>query len=202
MLTCQNIEISRGYKTLINNFGVSLFKGSCLNIFGNNGSGKTTLLNYLVSLSEVKQNTILVNQTDILKAQDEYKQLICYIGHNNALYEELTVLENLMFWARIWQREITVPSALECFGLSGYQNYPIHKLSQGWKRKVALARLLISDAKIWILDEPFANLDKASSDYLENLFKIRCNQKGIVIFTSHTPYAGEQITYLNLKDFS
>jgi heme exporter protein A len=202
MLTCQNITISRGYNILIEKLGFSLFQGSCLNIYGANGCGKTTLMNYLASLSDVSKSSIIVNNIDVLDALDEYRQIMCYIGHKNALRPELTVLENLKFWAKLQHREITLPAAMECFGLTEYADYPIHKLSQGWQRKVALSKLLISDARIWLLDEPFANLDQEGIEYLQNLIKIRCDQKGVVIFTSHTPISNTNVCHLNLKDFS
>ncbi len=201
MLTCQNITISKGNNNILQGLGFSLFQGSCLNIHGANGSGKTSLINYIASLSDTQRSSIFINNNDVLQSLDEYKNLICYIGHRNALSLELSVLDNLKFWARILNREITLDAAIECFKLAPYLNFPVRKLSQGWQRKVALAKLLISDAKIWLLDEPFSNLDNESSLYLLDLIKIRCNQKGIVIFTSHTPIIQQNITHLQISDF-
>lgn len=201
MLTCQNITIHKGNNIIVENISFSVFTGACLNIYGSNGSGKTSLINYIATLSDVFKSTILVNNTDILQALEEYKGLICYVGHKNALNLELTVRENLQFWARILGRENTLQPAIECFGLSHYLEYPVSKLSQGWQRKVALTRLLISDAKIWLLDEPFSNLDQESCEYLINLINIRCNQKGIVLLTSHRPIENNNFSHLCINDF-
>ncbi len=201
MLTCQNITIQRSGNIVLKNIGFSIFTGGCLNIYGANGSGKTSLINYIATFSDISKSTIFVNNIDILKALEEYKDLICYIGHKNALNLELTVYENLNFWAKMLGRESTLQSSIECFGLSHYSDYPVCKLSQGWQRKVALAKLLISDAKIWLLDEPFANLDHDGREYLINLIKIRCSQKGIVLFTSHQPIENNSFAQLKIEDF-
>jgi len=201
MLTCQNIHIQRGYKVLLPNIGFSLFKGACLNIYGKNGSGKTSFLEYLSTLSGIKENTILVNKIDISNSIDEYRSITHYIGHKNPVDENLTVIDNLKFWAKIYNNEILIPSAIQCFGLDDFLEFEVRQLSQGWRRKLAMSLLLIKNANIWFMDEPFANLDDEGKKYLMDLFRIRCDQHGIVIFTSHTPVEEKFINYLNLADF-
>jgi heme exporter protein A len=201
MLTCQNLTISRGYKTIFSNLGFSLFKGSCLNIYGKNGIGKTSLMNYLATLSDIKKDSIFINNIDIYYQLEEYRSISHFIGHKNPINSDSTVLENLKFWGKLYNQPLTIPSALECFGLEKFTDIQAKKLSKGWQRRLALSNLLIKNANIWLLDEPFSNLDNDGIDYLLSLFKIRCEQHGIVIFTSHNPVVSPTICNINLEDF-
>lgn len=200
MLTLNNISISRNYSELISNLSITLFGGACLNLYGSNGCGKTTLLNMLASLTEIAKGKLLFNKTEVTEAIDEYRLLISYIGHKNSLTESFTVRENLEFWAAINSKLEAVEAALTCFNLQDLDDIKIEKLSAGQKRRVALARLLVSNSIIWLLDEPFANLDKKSEDLLKDVIKAKTQQNGIVIVTSHTPIDDKAMLHINLEE--
>lgn len=200
MLTLNNISIFRNYSELISNLSVTLFGGACLNLYGSNGSGKTTLLNKLASLTEIAKNSLLFNKVDVTQAIDEYRLLISYIGHKNSLTENFTVRENLKFWASINNKQEAVDAALTCFNLQDIADQKARELSAGQKRRAALARLLVSNSIIWLLDEPFANLDKKSEELFKDVINAKTQQNGIVIITSHTPIDSKRMLHINLEE--
>jgi heme exporter protein A len=200
MLTLNNIAITRNYSELISNLSVTLFGGACLNLYGSNGCGKTTLLNKLASLTTIAKGTLLFNKVEVTKAIDEYRLLISYIGHKNSLTENFTVRENLEFWAGINNKIEAVEAALTCFNLQDISDSKVSELSAGQKRRAALARLLVSNSIIWLLDEPFANLDKKSEDLLKDVIKAKTQQNGIVIITSHTPIDDKGMLHIQLDE--
>jgi heme exporter protein A len=202
MLTLDNIAITRNGREVISNFSVTIFPGTCLVISGKNGSGKTTLLKHLSGINNYGSGYIYFNNIDVSNHIDEYHSMICHVGHNNALSSELTVSENLNYWANINNRVETVPAALSVFGLYDLLEYPVGTLSQGWQRKVALTRLLLSGAEIWYLDEPYANLDIESCEALDNMISAKTNNNGIVVIASHKPEPVLNSIYINLDDIT
>lgn len=185
MLTLENISITRNGRVIIKNFSVTIFPSTCLVISGKNGSGKTSLLKQLAGINSYGKGDIYFNNVNVSNHRDEYHSMICHIGHNNALSSELTVQENLEFWANINNRLETIPAALSVFGLNDLLTCRVGELSQGWQRKVALTRLLLSSAVIWYLDEPYANLDEESCMTLDHMISVKSNDSGIVIIASH-----------------
>lgn len=198
MITIDQLSFKRNYNRILSNIGITLFPGACLNIIGNNGSGKSSLLKILAGIYPIKPNTIYHNGKDILQDLLEYKKQINYIGHKHGLKPELSVLDNLMFWASLSGWELALEAAMHTLGLTNLVDSAVYQLSAGWQKKVSLARLLLSPASIWLLDEPFSNLDIEGTDILKNMIIARLNHNGIVIITSHqklevTPYT---ISYL------
>lgn len=201
MLSIEKISLSRDFSPLISNLSLTIFPGTCLIIKGKNGSGKTSLLNFAAQISNLGSGTILYNGHDIAQHHAEYLSLICHIGHKNALSLELTVYENLAYWAKLHNRSETIIAASHVFKISEFFNVPVSKLSQGWQRKVALSRLLLTDASIWYLDEPHANLDDESSEILNNLIYAKCAQNGIVMIASHKNENIINSISLDIEDF-
>ena len=141
------------------------------------------------------------NEVNIKDELIAYRSLLLYIGHENALIDGMTVEDNLLFWARMNNMELGLEATIHCFGLQKYLDMPVYMLSQGWQKKVSLARLLLSQAKIWLLDEPFANLDKNSVENLVNVILARCKQGGIAVVTSHLNPEFAEANILELADF-
>lgn len=203
MLKCLNVGIRRADRIILQNLNFTIYQGNALCIYGSNGIGKTSILKVLTGLARPYTGKILYNELDISLALNEHYGSINYIGHKDTLYYELSVLDNLKFWAATYNNKKIMEEVLSYFGLSRYLNTKLCYLSRGWQRKVALSRLLFSQALLWFLDEPFEHLDKDGTEKLSNMIDTKCSQKGIIIFTGHQPckVASLKIKNLNLEDF-
>jgi heme exporter protein A len=201
VLSCQNLSLENNYNYIFKNVGFTLLPGSLLIVKGSNGSGKTCLLKMLVGLINHKPGKILWNKIDINTDLNIFQQNVCYIGHDNALKKELTVFENLSFWSQLkGVPELFLP-AIHHFKLHDVLEVMTGSLSAGWQRKIELAKLLLSETNLWLLDEPEINLDNNAKNLLMDLIKVRVRERGVVIIASHAfdnlPYAH----YLNIEDF-
>lgn len=185
MLTCSRLTAIRDNKLLFENLGFTLFDGSCLFIKGKNGAGKTTLLKILATLTEKNAGDIFYNEINIKLALNEYLSLISFLENTSILQGEATILQNLKFWANIYNTELNIGSALRIFSLEKLADTKVHLLSRGMKQKVMLSLLLLHDSKIWLLDEPFNSLDEQGISILSNMIKARCVQQGIVIIATN-----------------
>jgi heme exporter protein A len=197
MLTCHNLHAIRGEKLLFSHLGFSLQAGSALVLRGANGSGKSTLLRLLAGIMTPAQGSVQWQNQPIQQNHD-YLQSMLYIGHQNALKPELSVYDNIQYWASLRGTEMLVPAAMQFFDLWKIEAIPAGQLSAGWQRRVALARLLAMPSRLWLLDEPAANLDAEGAEMLDGLIATRVKQDGIVVLASHT-----QTTYpsLHIEDF-
>ena len=197
MLTLENFSPSQEDKVLFENFGITLFQGSITEIKGCNGSGKTTLLEEIATLKEsngvVKFNKNKINKIDWLHN-------VNYIGHKLGLKENLTVLENLKFFAALHGFDAAIESAVHTLSLDEFLNVKISELSSGLKKRVALSKLLLKGSPIWLLDEPFINLDDQNKEILTNMILARAYQNGIVVFTSHEEIKISNLLVLNIGD--
>jgi heme exporter protein A len=201
MLSISNLSVEYAGAKIVADFGVSLFATCALNIYGANGSGKSSILRRLVGLDIIKPKQVFYDQIDVFNHLPEYRLMNEYVGHNLGLKEDLTVLDNLSFWAKLYDNELLIPSAVRTFRLDAYLEHKISELSYGTKKRSALARLLVTNSTLWFLDEPFANLDAEFKDIMLNLIRARCEQKGIVVFTSHDPMQQKYITNFCIEDF-
>ena len=154
-LTCE-----RGERTLFTGMSFTVAPGSLVRIAGSNGAGKTTLLRLLTGLMRPAEGEIFWRGEPILKAAQDFWRELCYIGHRNGVKDDLSVMENVLINARIASLSCTpeaARAALAAVGLSDYEDVPAGQLSQGQRRRVALARLWLSESvPLWILDEPRA----------------------------------------------
>ena len=157
-------------------------------VAGANGVGKTSLLRMLCGLAPIEAGDILWNGVPIHTQRDSYRQDLCYLGHLNALQESMTVAENLTFTAAL---SGVAPDArqtqdvLARFGLRGRSQQLVRHLSQGQKRRVALSRLTLSPARLWVLDEPFVAMDEAGIQMLADLIAAHLTRGGLAVITSH-----------------
>lgn len=162
--------------------------GQWLYVTGANGVGKTSLLRMVCGLASVEAGEILWNGTPIQQQADLYRQDLCYLGHLNALQESMTVDENLRFTSALAglapEREQRL-QVLAHFGLRGRSQQLVRHLSQGQKRRVALSRLVLSPARLWVLDEPYVAMDESGINLLADLIGDHVDTGGLVVLTSH-----------------
>lgn len=188
MLEVSNLECVRGERRLFAHVGFRLGDGELLSLQGKNGSGKTSLLRMLCGLSPVADGEIRWRGALIGKLGENYRRELCYLGHHNAIKEELTPLENLLASARLADEALdegAALDALEMVGLAGREDLACRYLSQGQKRRVALARLVNERRALWILDEPYVALDVAAIDLVAGLIGAHLQRGGLAVLTTH-----------------
>lgn len=201
MISIQNLSLKNSNITLVKDLNVTLLQGACLNIFGENGSGKSTLLKYLANLIPIRKGNLFFDDQDVCNHLQEYRGMFEYCGHKLGLKDDLSVMQNLEFWAKIYGNQILLPAAIRTLDLESIIDLKGIKLSAGQRKRAALAKLILGNKKIWYLDEPFANLDPKYIERFINILKSRTEQSGIVILTSHAPIKDKFVQNLNLLDF-
>lgn len=190
MLEAQDLECIRGERRLFHGVGFRLDAGELLLLQGKNGAGKTTLLRMLCGLAHPESGIIRWQGECIRKLGDDFRAELCYLGHLNAIKEELTPLENLLAAAYLAGRPLGADealAALEQVGLGGREDLACRYLSQGQKRRVALARLVQERRPLWILDEPFVALDVNAVAWLAGLIGAHLQRGGLAVLTTHQP---------------
>lgn len=206
-LSVQELQCSRGDLCLFQGLSFELQPGQLIWLEGRNGSGKTTLLRTLCGLFLADHGDILWQNHAIRQIPDEFYRQLFYLGHQNALKLDLNPIENLTVLSRLAGQAVSesqLETALAEMGLAGYEEVPVRKLSQGQKRRVALSRLLISDAPLWVLDEPFVALDVAAVELLQSIIVQQVQGGGMVILTTHqaVPLPEEQMQRLSLDRYA
>jgi heme exporter protein A len=188
MLSVAQLACVRGDRPLFSGLDFSLTSGACLHIAGENGAGKTSLLRMLCGLTPPEAGEICWHGQRISELAESYRATLLYLGHHNALKDDLTALENLRISASLSGMPLDEDTALDLLwrsGLADREDLPVRVLSQGQKRRVALARLLMSQAALWILDEPFVALDVAAVDWLAGVIGAHVAAGGMAVMTSH-----------------
>ncbi|MCP3666171.1 MAG: cytochrome c biogenesis heme-transporting ATPase CcmA [Gammaproteobacteria bacterium] len=188
MLEVVDLECTRGDRRLFSGLSFSLQPGELLHLHGHNGSGKTTLMRTVCGLIQPTAGEIQWNGVNARKQQDEFCRDMLFAGHKNGIKDDLDGVENLRIAATLNGVSISENQALDALdklGLRGHEELPTRVLSQGQKRRVALAQLLVTDAKLWILDEPFTALDKAAVEFLQSVIRDHVANDGMVILTTH-----------------
>jgi len=203
MLEVSNLACSRGDHQLFSGLSFKLRPGQIMQVQGENGSGKTSLLRALCGFMMPAEGKITWHGTDIRNLDEAYYAEVLYLGHLNAIKDDLSALENLRISAGLSGTELNeneALTALRSMGLKRRELLPTKVLSQGQKRRVALARLLVSGAALWILDEPLAALDVGAVLLIQELVTDHLRRQGMVIFTTHQPLeiAGFEMTRLSL----
>ncbi len=201
MLTVENLQCKKNGRVIFSDLGFSLFLGSALVISGKNGSGKTSLLKIIAGISKESKGKILWSGENIENFRDDFNGDLQFIGHKNFLKQDLTVLENLVFYAQLTGGEMLISAALHFFKLEEKIDEKIKNLSAGWQKKVQLAKLLICPTTIWILDEPSAHLDAKAKKLLHGLIETHLQNSGIVILATHEEEFFNLGGKLNLEDF-
>lgn len=204
MLEVSNLACSRGDHRLFSKLSFSLSAGQIMQVQGANGSGKTSLLRALCGFLMPDEGDIIWRGESIRELDEEYYAEMMYLGHLNAIKDELSGLENLRISAGLSGVKLDEKEAIDALrrmGLRGREMLPTKVLSQGQRRRVALARMLVNDAKLWILDEPLAALDVGAVALIQELIAEHLARQGMVIFTTHQPLLvdGMEVRSLNLS---
>jgi heme exporter protein A len=204
MLEVSNLACSRGDHRLFSGLSFALYPGQIMQIQGANGSGKTSLLRTLCGFIQPDEGVISWSDVNVRELDEEYFAQMMYLGHHNAIKDELSGLENLRISAGLSGTELNEKdaiAALRRMGLKGRERLPTKVLSQGQRRRVALARMLVSDAKLWILDEPLTALDVGAVALIGELLAEHLARQGMVIYTTHQPLvvAGMEMRSLSLS---
>jgi heme exporter protein A len=186
MLETRELACERGGLRLFSALQFALDAGSLLRVRGANGSGKTTLLRTLCGLSQAAVGEVRWDGRTIREQPETYREQLCYIGHGNAIHGDLTSVENLQFEACLGaEDQIEAQPTLTSQGLGRVASLPTKLLSQGQKRRVALARLAVLNRTLWVLDEPFTALDIRAVDRLLATLARHLDRGGLCILTSH-----------------
>lgn len=188
MLQGSDLVCVRGDRRLFKNVNFTLGAGGLMQVGGPNGSGKTSLLRMLCGLSNPALGEIQWCGAPIQSLGDEYYASMTYIGHLSGTKDDLTAIENLRISSALAGVEIDEPKAREALqhmGLAGREHLPVKVLSQGQRRRVALARLLICQTTLWILDEPLSALDVSAVKLIQQLLERHLEQGGMVVMTTH-----------------
>jgi heme exporter protein A len=175
--------------------------GECLHIRGENGVGKTSLLRLLTGLTAPETGGVFWNGKSIKNDALDYHSKLLFLGHRDALKEDLSALENLRLYAAIDGVEISEKEAFASlwqFGLKGREDLSVSCLSAGQKKRVLMARMLTQRAQVWILDEPFNALDIQAVHELQCLIAQHLEGNGLVVLTSHQPLAMPDLRVLDL----
>jgi len=203
-LKTEKLACQRGDKILFTALNLTVNSGDFIQIEGHNGIGKTNLLRILVGLAQQLEGNIFWNSELIQKQREEYQYNLLYLGHHSGIKPELTAWENLKFYQHISaseQGEEILWQVLETVGLLGREDIPAAQLSAGQQRRIALARLWLSKAPLWILDEPFTAIDKKGVQVLTALFEQHVQKGGMVIFTSHQDVQSHLLTKVRLENY-
>lgn len=197
-LIAENLGGERGGEAVFSNIGFALDQGEALIVTGPNGSGKSTLLRTVAGLLPVAGGKVLVEGGG--EVFPTVASASHYLGHLNAMKTALSVEENLGFW-RAFQGEpaLSVEEALETVALGGLGHLPFGYLSTGQRRRVSIAKLLVSRRPVWLLDEPTAGLDKASEERFAGLMRGHLEDGGIVVAATHLPLGLEGARQLHMR---
>jgi heme exporter protein A len=189
LLAAQGLAYARNDEPVFGPLDFRLAPAEVVLIEGDNGSGKTTLLKVLSGLLEPTSGDVLLNGVHLTLAKLSHQ--VALLGHLPGMKMELTTLQNLRFAVGLGgiRPGVTPSLALASVGLAGYEDQPVRLLSAGQKKRVALARLLLVPAALWLLDEPYANLDREGIELVNRLLTTHAQRGGAALITSHGAYA-------------
>lgn len=189
MLEVSALCCQRGERDVFRDVTFTVAAGEWVQVRGENGAGKTTLLKALTGLLRPTAGTVTWKGQPIDADRDEFHRALCYLGHANGIKDDLDASENLHAACAVAGAPSNqeIEKALRTLGLDPWNKTPVRTLSQGQKRRVALARLALVDAKLWILDEPFAALDPGAVTSVTSLMDRHLDQGGALVLTSHQP---------------
>jgi len=203
LLEAEALACIRDDRVLFEGLGFRLGNGELLMLEGRNGSGKTSLLRILCSIRLADAGEVRWCGTEIQRLGPDYHLQLSYVGHRDGIKQDLTPEENLRM-----ARALGAPNpatgvldALEHFGLRGFEDVPTRTLSAGQQRRVALARLVATEAPLWILDEPFTSLDRHGIGVFESVMAAHLDRGGMIVMTTHHRVAleGERVHRINLS---
>lgn len=201
MLEVQGLTCFRQNRCLFAELNFVLSDHQICQIEGPNGAGKSTLLRAILGLFRPDEGKILWDGESTTQQAELFLQQVFFLGHKFAINSDLTPWQNLEFWAVLNPTSnLDFTTALGLVGLTGLEHIPCHSLSAGQHRRVALARLWLTNTKLWILDEPFTAIDKSGVQLLQQRFDQHLQNGGMILITTHQDLSQnfEQLTKLTL----
>jgi len=184
-LEWSNLSLWRGDRCLQSNLSGSLASGQALTLRGPNGCGKTTLLRSLCGLSLPETGEIRWQGELLSRVRTDYYAHMAYSGHSNGLKSDLSTRENLSFAARLGKRERDHAELLLGLNLQDCADIPVRSLSAGQRRRASLAAVLASGTELWVLDEPYTNLDRAGCEWLGQRLNAHISNGGLLLLAAH-----------------
>ena len=196
-IVAEGIHKSFGVQTALRGISFKLVKGEFLTIFGPNGAGKTTLLKILAGLAKPTRGTARVAGFDVLAGDPEMRRKIGVIAHASCLYADLSAVENLVFYAKMYgldapeERSIR---AIENVGLKARMHDRVRTYSRGMQQRVSIARAVLHDPSVLFLDEPFTGLDPQGANNLKQTLRALHTEKRTVLMTTHDIDCGLELS--------
>ena len=188
-LEARELELWRGDRRLLASLSLRVVPGAILHVRGPNGAGKTTLLRVLCGITPPESGCVLWNGVAISAQRPQYHAAMAFLGHRDGLKQDLTALENLRFGLSLRAQgfEEELHDTVEQLGLAPVARLPVRALSAGQRRRVAIARCVLAGGALWILDEPFSNLDVAGRRWGHECLARHLAREGTIVMTSHHP---------------
>ena len=188
-LDVQDLVLVRGERLVLRDLSFAVAAGGTLSISGANGAGKTSLLRAIAGLLEPKAGRILLHRSgkNIVEANEERGASVGWIGHQDGVKAQLTLREHLRFHLDYYRLEGDIEAALAEAGLARLRDLPAQYLSAGQRRRLALARLMLSTRPLWLLDEPFSALDPEGRELVRRQIQRHCDAGGIAVAATHEP---------------
>ena len=187
LLHIKSVTCIKQDRCLFADLNFSLNSGQIMQLAGPNGAGKTSLLRIIAGFSVPDEGAVLFQEQPISKYYEEYTRELLFIGHKTGVNIQLSAVENVRHWLQIngYINQPDLYPILAQLGLVGLEDVPVRMLSAGQQRRVALVRLWLSDAKLWVLDEPFTALDKSGVAFLQQRFTEHLQSGGAILLTTH-----------------
>ena len=188
MLIVKDLSIERLDKKILENINLSLAPGNITILRGKNGAGKTTLLKAILNIIEPSFGSIYWKGKLLKKNLYDFYNHVTYIPDTTSSLKKLTIKDNINIWKSFFTSNITneqIETALKTLKLDNYLNKKVGTLSFGETKKLEFLRLIIENKNVWILDEPFSNLDEDSIELMKQTFEDHCAKEGSIIFSSH-----------------
>jgi heme ABC exporter ATP-binding subunit CcmA len=188
MIQTLKLEKAFGYRQALRGITLSIDAGQVVALVGPNGSGKTTLLRILATLMRPTRGRAAINGVELPDGAMEARASIGYVAHQTLLYDDLTVRENLRFYARLYALEHTetrIGEVAARLGIVKQLDDVTRALSRGYQQRAALARALLHRPTVYLYDEPYTGLDQASASLLDTLFAEAQEKGATVLFSTH-----------------